>query len=111
MLVALIFCLFMGVTAIAMGLGAAFPALNRIAQPFVCPDGDMTSVGRRYNPYPGRTVITRSWYCVDARTHARTRLDMFPLALYAGSIYGLGLFVPLAVVIVLRRPKRRAACY
>ncbi len=34
-----IWSLFMGVTAISIGVGAAYPPLNYIAAPVVCPGG------------------------------------------------------------------------
>src|SRR5258706_355639 len=37
-----IWCIFMGVTAISIGLGALFTPMNLIAKPFVCPNGQMT---------------------------------------------------------------------
>ncbi len=41
LVVILIWFLFMGVTAISIGFGAAFPPLNLIAKPFVYPAGKM----------------------------------------------------------------------
>ncbi len=91
LVVILIWFLFMGVTAISIGFGAAFPPLNLIAKPFVYPAGKMDLSEQTYNPYPGNTTIT--WYCTDAASGTKTELGIFPMALYAGVIYGLLLFV------------------
>ncbi len=93
LVVILIGSLFMGVTAISVGFGAAFPPLNLIAKPFVCPAGKKDLSERTYNPYPGNTTTTITWYCTDEATGTKTELGIFPMALYAGVIYGLLLFV------------------
>lgn len=88
-----IWCIFMGVTAISIGLGALFPSLNLIAKPFVCPGGEMQVVSQYYQVSPVESVTTLTWYCVDAKTGAKTELGIFPMSLFAGVIYGLLLFV------------------
>lgn len=88
-----IWCLFMGVTAISIGFGAIFPSMNRIAKPFVCPAGKMEVEEQVYNPYPGNTITTLTWYCVDATSGTKTELGVFPMSIYAGLIYGFGLFI------------------
>jgi hypothetical protein len=93
LILTLIWCLFMGVTAIAIGFGAVFPSMNKIAKPFVCPRGDMQVESQNYYPSPGTTVTTRTWYCVDAVSGEKQELGIFPMALYAGLIYGLLLFI------------------
>lgn len=91
----------MGITAISVGLGAALPQINLIAKPFVCPSGDMTTSSKVYNPYPGKVVTSMTWYCVEGQT--TTQLSLFPIAMIAGTIYGLGLFVLLLLFGMLRR--------
>lgn len=103
--VTLVFCVFMGITAISVGLGAAFPSINQIARPFVCSNGEMIQESRRFNPYPGKVVTSQTWYCVEDGG-SRTQLSMFPIALIAGTFYGLGLF---AVLFVLRLLKGRSS--
>lgn len=88
----LIWCLFMGVTAISIGFGALFPSMNRISKPFVCPRGEMELETQVYRPYPGSTITTLTWYCTDHETGVRTELGIFPMSLYAGIFYGLLLF-------------------
>ncbi len=92
LLILLVFCLFMGVTAISMGFGAIFPALNLVARPFVCPEGTMDNERQVHKPYPGKAVTTQNWYCIDEQTGEKTRLSLFPISMIAGFIYGLGLF-------------------
>ncbi len=101
LVVTLIFCVFMGVTAISMGLGTAFPSINRIASPLVCPAGSMEVEEHLYKPYPGKNVYTTTWYCVES--DSKTKLGMFPMVLYAGSVYGLGLFAVLLLIGFTRR--------
>ncbi len=64
--------LFMGVTTISIGIGAAFPPLNYIAAPFVCPGGTMSVDEQGYNPSPGTTVTTLTGYCTDGATGEKT---------------------------------------
>ena len=91
LLLILIWCLFMGVTAISIGFGALFPSMNKIAKPFVCPRGQMELETETYRPYPGTTITTLTWYCVEEGL--RTEIGIFPMSLYAGTIYGVLLFL------------------
>ena len=98
--------LFMGVTAISIGFGALFPDMNRIAKPFVCPNGRMDVVQQIYNPYPGSTITTTTWYCIDSRG-GKTELGIFPMSLYAGIIYGFLLFLVIIIGIsILNRNQK-----
>jgi len=92
-----IWCIFMGVTAISIGFGALFPSMNRVAQPFVCPNGKMELTTRNYQVSPTESGTILNWYCVDQETGDRTELGIFPMSLYAGAIYGLLLFVVIVV--------------
>src|SRR5512147_767468 len=92
-----IWSIFMGITAISIGFGAMFPSMNRIAKPFICPRGEMELETQTYRPYPGSTITTLTWYCVDQETGERTELGIFPMSLYAGVIYGLLLFVAIVI--------------
>jgi hypothetical protein len=87
-----IWCWFMGVTAISIGFGALFPSMNRIAKPFVCPSGRMELETQTYRPYPGSTITTLTWYCVDQASGEKRELGIFPMSLYSGTIYGWLLF-------------------
>ncbi len=119
-----VWCLFMGVTAVSIGLGAIYPPLNLIAKPFVCPNGQMTYQESTSNPLPGTTYTTIGWYCVNRRSESTTQLDIFQIAVAAGIPYGLVISVlALIAVVVLRRrgtdarspaytpPARRAAAH
>ncbi len=88
-----VWCIFMGITVGSIGIGAAFPDANLIAKPFVCPSGQMRNSSDYYQVSPVESVTTITWYCVDAKTGAKTELGIFPMSLYAGTIYGLLLFV------------------
>ena len=104
--------LFMGVTAISIGFGALFPSMNQVAAPFVCPNGKMVYTEDSYNPYPGTTYTNIYWYCVDNRTGEKEELGIFPMAIYAGLLYGLVLFVVIIAIWYLvsrRQASKRAA--
>ncbi len=88
----LIWCLFMGVTAISIGFGAAFPALNQIAGPFVCSNGEMRVDSQTYRPSPGTTVTTLDWQCVDKKTGEAQPVNEMSMFLINGLIYGVILF-------------------
>jgi hypothetical protein len=104
-----LWCLFMGVTAISIGFGALFPSMNLISKPFVCPGGEMSMDEQVYNPYPGKTVTTLTWYCIDSQSGEKKELGIFPMSLYAGLIYGFGLFI--VVFIGMWVSARRSAGY
>ncbi len=90
-------CWFMGITAISIGLGAVFPSLNLVAKPLICPAGKMDLEKQVYNPYPGKVVTTITWYCTKEGSDTRTELGIFPMALYAGTFYGILLFVVVVI--------------
>ncbi|WP_109018421.1 hypothetical protein [Leptospira kobayashii] len=102
MIVGLVFCVFMGIMVISVGLGAAFPSINRIAKPVVCPNGNMIQESRIYNPFPGKTVSSQTWYCVEEGSGSKRRLSMFPISMFAGTIYGLLLYAALFVMRLIR---------
>ncbi len=109
LLVMLLWCWFMGITAISIGFGALFPSMNRIAKPFVCPGGTMDLDKQVYNPYPGSTITTITWYCVNEASGTKTELGVFPMSLYAGTFYGLLLFGVIIVGMILaanRKPRQ-----
>jgi hypothetical protein len=85
--------IFMGVTAISIGVGALYPPLNNIAKPFVCPNGKLSFEQNVNNPRPGTTVTTAVWICTDSRSGSQTVIDAFKMGLYAGPFYGLLLFL------------------
>lgn len=91
-LLVFIWFIFMGVTAVSYGLGALYPPLNKVAQPFVCPNGQMSVEEITSNPLPGTTITQIYWYCVDRQSGAKTKMVDAPIHLYAGAFYGLLMF-------------------
>ncbi len=105
--VVLFFCLFMGVTAISMGVGAAYPPINLVAQPFVCPGGQMVAQQSFQSPRPGTTYVSAAWTCVEP-SGARTPIPY--VALIAGPIQGMvcfGFIAPFLLFGALRGRARR----
>jgi hypothetical protein len=94
-------CWFMGITAISIGFGALFPSMNLVAKPLVCPDGKMDLDKQVYNPYPGNTITTITWYCMDETSGTKKELGVFPMSLYAGTFYGVLLFVVVVIGMAL----------
>jgi hypothetical protein len=84
--------LFTGFIIISIGLGAAVPALNRVAAPFACSNGKMQLETSTSSYTPGESSTSLNWLCVDDTTGAKEPIN-FKVILYAGLIYGLGLFV------------------
>ncbi len=103
----LVWSLFMGVTAISIGVGAIFPALNGIAQPFVCSNGYMQVLTSTSHPQPGVTYTAEKYQCVDSRTGEARDVNQWSMFLINGLIYGTLLF---AVIMLWWwiRSKRRA---
>ncbi|HEY9153118.1 MAG TPA: hypothetical protein VIN60_09560 [Anaerolineales bacterium] len=98
----LLWSLFMGVTAISIGFGAAFPPLNYVASPFVCPAGKMTLSEQGYTVSPVENVTTITWYCINKSTNIKTELSIWPMSIAAGLIYGALLFLIILLVMVIR---------
>ncbi len=96
----------MGITAISIGFGALFPSMNRIAKPFVCPNGKMDLSKEVYNPYPGSTITTITWYCIDEASGNKAELGIFPISLYAGTFYGWLLFGVVLIGMVLNAKRK-----
>ena len=106
-IIVLIFSLFMGVTAISLGVGTIVPAINTVAKPLVCPEGEMVSqLFARRGMGAGSTITEAKWTCVSP-SGAATPINSFTLALLAGSVHGLILFVVLGGRIALRERGRR----
>jgi hypothetical protein len=101
-----IWCIFMGITVGSIGIGAAFPDANRITKPFVCPTGDLQLVTQDYHPSPIEVVTTLTWYCVDSGTGDRQEVNVFQMALIAGPVYGLLLFMVIFGWMLIRSSRR-----
>lgn len=104
-IIALLFCIFMGITGISLGLGTAFPAINEVARPLVCPDGELQHQKSFSNPLPGRTYIQAEWSCADSAGNS-TPVSKGLLVLYAGTFYGLLMFGAFWLLIRLRGGKK-----
>lgn len=87
--------IFFGVVAISIGLGSAFPSINLIAKPFVCPNGQMTFDKNVSQPMPGETYATINWYCTDDSSGESVELAYSSIFSFAGIIYGIVLCFPL----------------
>jgi hypothetical protein len=99
-IVALIFCIFMGITGISLGIGSGWPQINQVATPFVCPGGTLTAKQKVTRPAPGKTYTQAFYACEDASGN-QTPVSMFLVAAYAGTIQGFGLFVVVALLMML----------
>jgi hypothetical protein len=103
----LVWSLFMGVTAISIGVGAIFPSLNGIAQPFICSNGYLQVLLSTSHPQPGVTYTAEKYQCVDNRTGEARDVNQWSMFLINGLIYGTILF---AIIMLWWwiRSKRRA---
>lgn len=90
--------IFMGVTAVSYGAGGLYPPLNKVARPFVCPNGQMTVEGFTSHPQPGTTITQIYWYCVDRQSGAKTAIIGAPMHVYAGVFYGVLMFAAAAAL-------------
>jgi len=99
--------LFAGIIIFSIGIGAAFPAIHRIAAPLVCPNGGMMLDSDYYAYNPTETVTTRAWFCVD-NTSGDAEEITFKAVLVAGVIYGI-LFFLIYFAVMLIRPRRYSA--
>lgn len=106
-IVLLAFCVFMGMMAISLGVGAAFPPINLVAKPIVCPKGEMDhEQSTRRSNQRGKTILEASWTCEDPPGTTEPISKLMVTAI-AGSFYGLLMFLPLALLMAVR--KRPAA--
>lgn len=84
-------CLFCGIIIFAIGFGAAFPVLNRVAAPISCPGRDLQLSTENFYPRPGETDTTITWYCVDQKTGVKLDVS-WQTVLAAGVIDSFILF-------------------
>jgi len=100
-IVVLVFCLFLGMTGISLGIGTAYPPMSRIAKPVVCPDGEMSYEVHTRHTAPGTTYSSAKWTCDTAGESAP--ISTVTLSVVAGSVYGFALFVLIAIPLALRK--------
>ena len=104
----LLFSLFLGVIGISIGAGAAFPPLNYIASPFVCPNGSTLGYTYQNFYYKGDHVPTMysDYACISKSTGAKTTEfvlseEYTKIDIYAGLIYGVLLCLVILLLIMI----------
>jgi hypothetical protein len=108
--IALIFCVFMGMMAISLGVGTVLPEVNLVAKPFVCPDGEMEhSTSSRMGTGRNRNAkyTSSNWTCEEGPGKSEP-IGSFTIALISGPFYGFILFLPLALLMALAGRGRQA---
>jgi hypothetical protein len=85
-----LFCALMGAAVIP----AVFPQAAILAEPLLCPGGVMTTESETFYPEPGRTVISRYFFCTD---EGGTRRELSTL-LTVGACTAMG-FLPALLVV------------
>jgi hypothetical protein len=100
LMVELIFSIFLGIIAVSIGLGSIFPQLNLIAGPFLCPGQEMAYT-QNVTEIGSDTYWSAAWFCVDEGSGSRTELDPDTVHGYAGSFYGVLIFIVLLGLTVL----------
>lgn len=96
MVIAFACCMFAGIIIMSIGLGAAFPVLERVASPIVCGEGTMELESKLHTGMPGQSTTTIRWLCIDTHTGEKEYIT-FQTAVTAGIIYGL-IFFALTIV-------------
>jgi hypothetical protein len=99
LVVGFIFSIFLGITAVSMGLGSIYPGLNLIAKPFVCP-GQQMSYTQHVSEIGSDTYWSATWFCVD-EAGLNTEPDPDKVHGYAGSFHGILIFFMLLGLTVL----------
>ena len=94
------FSIFLGITAVAMGLGSIYPKLNSIAQPVACP-GKTMSHSQQISEVGTATYYTAKWFCVDETTGERMELSGNTVALISGPVYGVVIFGMLFAILYM----------
>ncbi|MBL8089633.1 MAG: hypothetical protein JNJ43_04865 [Anaerolineales bacterium] len=89
LIIGFVFSIFIGITGISRGLGSIYPNLNLIAKPLVCPNQEMT-YAQNISEIGSDTYWSATWFCGET--------EIENVFLYAGSIYGLVLFLGLLVI-------------
>lgn len=95
-----VFSIFIGLTAGARGLGSLYPALNLVARPFVCPNGQM-SYTQQVTQIGSDTYWDGRWFCVDEKLGGQTELEPNQVFLYASPLYIILFFIMLLLLTYL----------
>lgn len=97
--------LFTGIIIVSIGLGAAFPAMERVAAPFVCGERSLDLQLDHYFYKPNTSGYTITWSCVDSRGESQD--VTWKITLVAGLIYSAVIFfISLAGLAFLGRGAR-----
>ncbi len=88
-----VWCIFMGVTVVSIGIGSVLPSVNYIAKPLVGPTGQFSYTQNVSHPYPGATYVTGGWTCTDPSSGSQAQIGLMKLGLVVGPFYGLLLFL------------------
>ena len=95
--VELIFSIFLGYTAGAVGFGSLYPQLNLVTKPFLCQDNQM-SYEQNVTEIGPDTYWSARWFCVDSESNAKTEVESETVFLYATPFYSLVIFVILIII-------------
>ncbi len=100
--------MFLGIVLISIGLGSAFPSLNKVAASSICGSEHLEITQNTYSYRPGQGTITITAYCVADQTGARREVTT-ALQLLSGVMYGFIIFVlaMIGVGCIARRLKAR----
>jgi hypothetical protein len=94
-------CMFCGIIMIGIALGSIFPKVNGVAGPIVC-GSQREEISRYTASYtPGSVDTVTTVYCIDPAT-GKKRDVSFLISLASGAVYGLAIFVLVAVIAGLR---------
>jgi len=94
------FSLVLGIAGFAIGFGSIYPQMNLIAQPIACPGLTMTH-SQQILEVGTATYYATKWYCVDGKTGERSEVRGNAVALIAGPVYGMVIFVILLAIVYL----------
>ncbi len=98
--------LFTGIIIVSIGLGAAFPGMERVAGPFVCGARTLDLQLDHYSYKPGQSGYTITWSCVGRPGAAQD--VTWRIILVAGLIYSAVIFF-ISVVWLLTAGKQAQA--
>src|SRR5258708_27774258 len=90
--------LFTGIIIVSIGLGAAFPPMEKGAAPFIC-SGKTLQLSTQDFAYGFTQGYTITWYCVDDQTGAKDDVSGQTI-LVAGLVYSVIIFA-LAMIWVI----------
>jgi hypothetical protein len=105
-LMSLLCGLFLGIFVVSMGLGAVFPAIDKIAGPFVCAGGSLQEQSKNFRVHPGEKVTTINWSCAAETAAEPKNVNSWMVSLVAGTIYGFIIFIPVFLYFVIKQRRK-----